>query len=202
MSEWGREMAKQETRQMLVEAFFSIYREKPVNRISIKEVTDKAGFHRSTFYEYFSDIYDLLEQEEAEIYSLQKSLILDPVEKKALSLHSRELLKPLGKLFEMKGGKIAVLIGAHGDAAFRKVLQERIKGILIPEIAGVEDAEVEYIAEFVSSGLLSVLEMAYSNNADMDDVMTILYPIVSKLPPFSSMHNQSSGAAQQQMRTE
>lgn len=174
-------MAKEETRQMLIDAFFAIYREKPINRISIKEVTEKAGFHRSTFYEYFSDIYDLLEQEEQEIYDLQKELIIGPVGKGALSLHNGEFLKPLGKLFEMKGEKIAVLIGDNGDAAFRRTLQERVKSVIVCEIQDGGELKQEYIAEFLSSGLLSVFEMAYRKNADIENVMKTVYPQVIKL---------------------
>ena len=174
-------MPKQETKEMLVEAFFSIYKEKPINRISIKNVTEKAGFHRSTFYEYYSDIYDLLEQEEEEIYRLQKDLILSPIADGKITVGSREFLTPLKELFSLKGEKIAVLIGVNGDAAFRKKLQDRIKSAIIPALSKNPEINGEYIAEFLSSGLLSTCEMAYRNNDDIEDVLKYVYPQISKI---------------------
>ena len=38
------------------------------NKIIIKELMDKAGYHRSVFYTYFKDIYDLLEQEQQDFF--------------------------------------------------------------------------------------------------------------------------------------
>jgi len=55
------------TRKNLIQAFWYLYCQKKVNDISIKEITDKAGYHRSTFYEYFLDINDVLEQVEDEL---------------------------------------------------------------------------------------------------------------------------------------
>ena len=174
-------MAKQETREALVKSFFSIYKEKPVNRISIKEVTDRAGYHRSTFYEYFSDIYDLLEQEEREIFRLQSELILEPVQKGTISLDSEKTLDSLRKLFEIKGEEVMILIGDNGDASFRRTLQDRIRNIIMTEKLRKGDHRSEYLAEFISGGALSTYERAYREEADVEEVMKLVYPVVSKL---------------------
>ena len=174
-------MAKEETKKILTEAFFCLYREKPVNKITIKDVTEKAGFHRSTFYEYYEDIYDLLEQEEDEIYKLQNKLILGPVRNGTLTIGDREFLEPLKQLFQQKGEKIAILIGVNGDAAFRKKLQEKIKTAIIPLLEKSPTENTEYLAEFLSAGLLSTCEMAYRRKEDIETVMATVYPFISKL---------------------
>lgn len=46
--------------------------EKPIEKISIQEITNKAGYNRSTFYQYFSDIYELLTYVEDELLSYIK----------------------------------------------------------------------------------------------------------------------------------
>ena len=180
-------MANLETKQILTEAFFTLYQEKPINKITIKEVTEKAGFHRSTFYEYFTDIYDLLEQEEKEIYQLQKDLLLTPIKNGTLSIHNNTFLTPLNLLFEKKGEKIALLISPHGDGTFRKKLQERIKTAIISKIQkkakNDSNNNEEYLAEFLSSGLLSVFEMAYKKNANIEEVIQQIYPFISRMLP-------------------
>ena len=56
------------TKENIIIDFWEIYREKSINKIIIKELMDKAGYHRSVFYTYFKDIYDLLEQEQEDFF--------------------------------------------------------------------------------------------------------------------------------------
>lgn len=56
------------TKENIIIAFWEIYREKSINKITIKELMDKAGYHRSVLYTYFKDIYDLLEQEQEDFF--------------------------------------------------------------------------------------------------------------------------------------
>jgi len=51
-----------QTKENLIEAFWQIYCEKGLGKITVKEITAKAGYNRSTFYEYFTDVYDVLDQ--------------------------------------------------------------------------------------------------------------------------------------------
>lgn len=55
------------TKQDLIDAFWYFYCNKRIEKITIKEITLKAGYNRSTFYEYFIDIYDVLEQIESSL---------------------------------------------------------------------------------------------------------------------------------------
>ena len=64
-----------QTREKLIEAFWSFYCEKKIEHITIKEITDTARYHRSTFYEYFVDIYDVLNQMEDASISLVDMLV-------------------------------------------------------------------------------------------------------------------------------
>ena len=68
-----------QTKENLMEAFWQIYCEKRIEKITVKEITMKAGYNRSTFYEYFTDVYDVLEQ-------IENSLIPSPQDLPPLSL--------------------------------------------------------------------------------------------------------------------
>ena len=50
------------TNLMIREAFFSILKQKPLSKVTVKEICTAAGVNRSTFYKYYKDTYDLLEQ--------------------------------------------------------------------------------------------------------------------------------------------
>ena len=55
------------TNLMIREAFFSILKQKPLSKVTVKEICTAAGVNRSTFYKYYKDTYDLLEQIEDEL---------------------------------------------------------------------------------------------------------------------------------------
>lgn len=52
---------KKEVKTLLAESFKELALEKPVEKITIKEITDRAGVIRVTFYNHFQDKYELLE---------------------------------------------------------------------------------------------------------------------------------------------
>ena len=62
----GRYMNKQPemtdaTREAIVMAFCSAAREKPIERVTVKEIARLAGYNRTTFYRYFADCSMVLE---------------------------------------------------------------------------------------------------------------------------------------------
>ena len=55
------------TRQNLIDAFCILAKKKPVQKITVNDLVDKAGYNRSTFYKYFRDVHDVLEQIEGDV---------------------------------------------------------------------------------------------------------------------------------------
>lgn len=49
------------TKTLYINALKSLLEKKPINKITIKELSEATGLSRRTFYRYFKDIYDLLE---------------------------------------------------------------------------------------------------------------------------------------------
>ena len=50
------------TRGAIVNAFIQLLSEKPVNKITVKDIVERCGVNRNTFYYHFHDIPDLAEQ--------------------------------------------------------------------------------------------------------------------------------------------
>lgn len=48
------------TRTAIEKAFIELIQKNDINKITIKDITDKADTNRSTFYTHYEDIYDLL----------------------------------------------------------------------------------------------------------------------------------------------
>lgn len=49
------------TKRAFADALCQLAEKKPATRISVREIVERAGYNRSTFYQYFHDAYDLLE---------------------------------------------------------------------------------------------------------------------------------------------
>lgn len=66
------------TKSRISDAYISLIPEKNWEKITVKEVCERAGVSRGTFYQYFDDIYDVMEQVQSGLISelserLQKS---------------------------------------------------------------------------------------------------------------------------------
>ena len=55
-------MEKRNTKTDFLIAFWTLYEKKQIETISIRELCQLAGYNRTTFYVYYENIYDLLDQ--------------------------------------------------------------------------------------------------------------------------------------------
>ncbi len=78
------------SKKIIRESLYELMKEKPINKISVTEICEKADVNRSTFYAYYTDIYDLHQKIINEFFSIQKSVIK----------HIKESLKPKNALHE------------------------------------------------------------------------------------------------------
>lgn len=63
------------TQKLIREAFCQLLGEKSLNKISVRELTEKINISRATFYTHYADVFDLAEQMENEVLeSLKESL--------------------------------------------------------------------------------------------------------------------------------
>lgn len=51
----------------VIDAFFSRYGDSSLRGVTVGGITEVAQVNRSTFYEYFQDVYDLVDQVEEEL---------------------------------------------------------------------------------------------------------------------------------------
>ena len=59
------------TKQLLVDAFQKVSKEKKLSQLTVKNITDEATVNRATFYAHFTDKYDILD------YSLDVTILKD-----------------------------------------------------------------------------------------------------------------------------
>ncbi|MBO5160443.1 MAG: TetR/AcrR family transcriptional regulator [Lachnospiraceae bacterium] len=96
-------------------------REQPLHSIKVTQITTALNIHRTTFYKYYTSVYDVVEQIENDI--------LDNVQP-ALRLGKDVHIKTLGTLISNREA-ISILLGKYGEEYYQvkslKVLRERFK---------------------------------------------------------------------------
>lgn len=145
-----------QTKQNLMDAFWSLYCEQRIEKITIKEITNKAGYNRGTFYEYFTDVYSVLEH-------IENSLIPNLNELPPVQTPSGSMGMPLDTFFELykkNNHYYSVLLGEKGDPAFASKLKNAIKPNLMNAFAvkqSVNLIKLDYIIEYVLSSMIGIM---------------------------------------------
>lgn len=60
-------------KKLIFHTFIELLEQKPFDKITVKDIVETCGINRNTFYYYYSDIYDLLE----EIFANELKLLVD-----------------------------------------------------------------------------------------------------------------------------
>ena len=157
-----------QTREKLIQAFWSLYCEKKIEHINIKEITDKAGYHRSTFYEYFVDIYDVLDQLEDMLLQYIEMNVISRLDSELDDNLSIGLAQNIANIYDVKGEYLSVLLGENGDPNFLK----KVKALMLPVLTdtfGLSGKEIHtsYIFEFATSGIFATVTHWYKNGKNL-----------------------------------
>jgi len=153
-----------QTRENLIQAFWGLYRQKKIEHITIKNITTRAGYNRSTFYEYFVDIYDLLNQFEDSLLEYLKEEILDSLEGGL----NDDIIQKLADVYESKGDYLGILLGENGDPNFVKKLKTVMRSSLVGTFRLPEkEIHTSYIFEFGMSAIIGTVTHWYHSKRDL-----------------------------------
>ena len=107
----------QTTKKQLRNALMTILAEKPLSRITVKELCLLAKLNRGTFYAHYADVYDLLEQIEAEMKT-EYFAALEPMLSAVAELSPPKVTKKVFDCIEANADLCRVIIGPYGDREF------------------------------------------------------------------------------------
>ena len=167
------------TKAYLTTAFWELYKEKPITKITVKDVTDRAGYFRSTFYLYFTDVYAILERIEDDILCDWETMVSEVFEQGKNEM----MLEMITAFYERYGEYMSVLLSPKGDPAFI----QKIKDIMRPKMFARlklpdKDAKGSMIFEFVISAMLAFLTEWYRNakNISAENAIKLLQSLGSE----------------------
>lgn len=169
------------------EALLSLLEKKDFEYITVKELCNKAGVNRSTFYLHYETMNDLLNETinmiEKKFYSsFNKDLKIDDLikkdDKKDLILVTSEYLKPyLHFVFEnIKVFKLALKRATlfNSENAFSKMNKEYF--IPIMNHFNINEKIQSFVLMYYCSGLVSIISKWLDNNCQesVDEIIDIM----------------------------
>lgn len=152
----------------IIKAFWLLHREKNLDKITVKDLMNKAGYHRSLFYVHFKDIYDLYAKEQAQFFAELNELLPQIIETFLYTNHDAQKLAIPTAFFQKYGEKVAILLGKHGDMAFQFKLKEIIRQNLyamfnLPQ----NDYQTKLAIEFFVNGHINAIVYFYHHQQDL-----------------------------------
>ena len=149
-----------QTKQKLIDSFWELYCEKNIEKITVKAITDNAGFYRSTFYEYFSDVYEVLEEIESILLSQQQEVVNKIYETNNIFDAQKLALD----FFESNADHLAVLLGPNGDHNYLVELKRLISKTVREKLQIEEDdLKLQIFFEVLSNSAIGLLNYWYQN---------------------------------------
>jgi len=145
------------TKKALREGLAELLMEKSIQHITVRELTDKADVHRSTFYANYKDIYDL--------YKQMEDVVIQEVSEILSAEYNLDTQVFFGVLFRYmaENKKVCRLIlGEHANGAFFNRISNLFKASCVAcwcrEFGLTDVAEaLEPYAHFFLSGSLGVV---------------------------------------------
>ena len=153
------------TRKDFIYAFCECYKERPIEKITVKEISEKAGYSRVTFYNYFKDPYDLLNQIEEEFISNFTKAIHDNIEQNRLL---DNFLYTFDELINQNELYSQILLNNSYNLQFSKSLQNIIIPLALKNLKISQDnKKAIYAFEFYIQGVISMITSWMKNEKDM-----------------------------------
>ena len=109
------------TKMLLNESFLKFLAEKPLARITIKEICEDADLNRSTYYAHFTDPYDQLKKLETDIM-VDMTIYVDNIVTEGLhdDKKQRQIIKGVLEYIQSKKHVFQVLLGKSWDLDLQK----------------------------------------------------------------------------------
>lgn len=144
------------TRRVLKQSLLEILKQKPVNKITVKEVCEMAELNRATFYTHYSDCFALLDSIEQDLLNAFESSL-----KFVNFFDMTTLIEAIYTMVEQNEEACRVLIfqGVRTSILQRMIDIAKKEAIAIwkQTLYRASDSEVEMLYTHLSNGLMSVV---------------------------------------------
>ena len=157
----GKDHRTRVTKMLIRRAFTDLLRVKPVQSISIKELCEKAGVNRGTFYAHYASVHDLLMQMEDEMLSEINEVLASLLPEDGGDVSSLRISTELFQCLKDNADLCTVTLGDFGDKSFAmRMLNmgwEKCFDAYSRYFRDASPKQIAYFYAFVSEGCIGLL---------------------------------------------
>ncbi len=163
------------TKKVIKDALLQLLQEKDIKKITVSEICNIADINRATFYRYYLDVYDLLDQVENEFVN-ELLLALDNTSEYTVSTFSNDLLK----VFLDNKDLVKILFSTNNNVYFLngilEVAYQKCKSKWESDVPNLKQEDIEYASAFIFNGALGVINYWVQNDFDKeaDEISNII----------------------------
>ena len=167
----------QRTKKHIEEAFLSLRAEKPLEKITVKELADRAFINKATFYTHYKDIYDLQEQ-------LENKAVIDAINDmphpEYLLTNSKEGTRELTTVILSRRKVFDAIFKNGRDIYLADKIDKHVKEFIYkshPQLKG--NVKVNALLTVMTYGCYS----AYikTENTDVNDILDVIGDVNERL---------------------
>lgn len=168
------------TKKKIIETYLELYKTKDINKITIKEITDKSGYNRGTFYIYYRDVYDLHDKIKKELINEIKNHVNNLT--KADHFDFKDIFSILISFYSKNEKYILPFILKDND--FQKNIKETmkptLKQLLKKDINN--NKYTDYLIEYHLASIFGIISYWIQNkkNITIDELFNLLKQIITK----------------------
>ena len=166
------------TKSAIRTAFAKLMAAKDINDITIIELAETAEINRKTFYNYYSGVYQVVEDIENDILQSYEKLLGNVQFKQSMEA-PYSLFERFSRLINMDPEFFGYLLSMNGNAALItriiRLLKDKTREVMVSQI-DMDEYKADIMIDFILSGMLSVYQHWYSSDKSvpLDEVTQII----------------------------
>jgi len=147
------------TREALLRELIYLLNEKDIKDISVKELSERADINRGTFYLHYSDVFDMLDKVEQELFE-EFNEVFSNNSNNFETNTPYPLMVDLFHQFEKHKDLCKVFLGPHGGIAFMNRMMDLVNRYItmVWEAKTHENSNLNFFNAFVVSGCVGVIK--------------------------------------------
>ncbi|MBO5460873.1 MAG: TetR/AcrR family transcriptional regulator [Ruminococcus sp.] len=175
------DLRTEKTRQSIINSFIELRAKKPIEKITVKELSDLARINKATFYRHYADIYSLSEEIENDLIQNCIDRITEPeniLEKDAI-LDLAEAISSQNQLYDI------IFSGSRKDAAIHKIHNFLMDKILVQHPEYQNDLEKKVILTTLIYGTFQSCQIYKDMAINRDTIINTIVKLnrVLQMPP-------------------
>ena len=153
------------TKQKIIDGYLALYSANPGGKITVKEIAEKAGVSRVTFYQYFSDVDDVRHKLEEYIYRLTQE-VYDNIRVSGPEISVNQLASTNSSLAEIRAKYWPIIKDLEKSPEYRSKVRGGFKDLLcevFPDTFNRNDVASSFMLEFYTSGIMGSIDWWQEN---------------------------------------